>query len=86
MAKEKINITIERELLDLLDDYCDKNYMNRSWAITQSVTQLINQQKMIDAICDVSYALKKSVESGSIDEKTEEEIKKFEAISKLFIK
>ena len=86
MAKEKINITIERELLDSLDDYCDKNYMNRSWAITQSVTQLINQQKMVDAICDVSYALKKSVESGSIDEKTEEEIKKFEAISKLFIK
>ena len=86
MAKEKINITIERELLDSLDEYCDKNYMNRSWAITQSVTQLINQQKMVDAICDVSYALKKSAESGTIDEKTEDEIRKFEAISKLFIK
>lgn len=86
MAKEKINITIERELLDLLDEYCDKNYMNRSWVITQSVTQLINHQKMVDAICDVSYALKKSAELGTIDEKTEDEIRKFEAISKLFIK
>ena len=29
MAKVKVQITMEDKLLDELNDYCDKNYINR---------------------------------------------------------
>ena len=47
MSKVKINITIDENLLNEVDDYCDKNYLNRSSMISTSLVQVINQQKVI---------------------------------------
>lgn len=85
MAKTKLQITIDSELLKDVDDYCDKNYMNRSWLISQSLLQVINQQKIIDSMLNLSISFRKAVELGQIDEDVKKEIESFDALSKLFL-
>ena len=78
MAKAKLQITMDEELLNAVDDYCDKNFMNRSWLISQSLVQVINQQKMIDSIVNISVALKNVSEKGELDKDTRKEMESFE--------
>lgn len=85
MSKTKVQITMDDELLKELDYFCEKNYMNRSWFISNSVLQIINQQKMIDAITNVSIAVRKAAETGVINEDTKRELESFEVLTKLFI-
>lgn len=85
MAKAKLQITMDEELLNAVDEYCDKNFMNRSWLISQSLVQVINQQKMIDSIVNISVAMKNVSEKGEIDENTRKEMETFETMCKMFI-
>ena len=85
MAKAKLQITMDEELLNSVDEYCDKNFMNRSWLISQSLVQVINQQKMIDSIVNISVAMKNVSEKGEIDENTRKEMETFETMCKMFI-
>lgn len=86
MAKEKVQITMDSDLLNEVDQYCDRNYMNRSWMISQACLAVVNQQKMIDAISSLSVTLRTAVEQGNIDDETRKEIESFEALSRLFVK
>jgi metal-responsive CopG/Arc/MetJ family transcriptional regulator len=86
MAKEKVQITMDSDLLGAVDEYCDKNYMNRSWMISQACIQLVNQQKLVDSISSMSLAIKKCCESGKLDTETRAEMESFEALTKLFVK
>lgn len=86
MAKEKIQVTMDGDLLKSVDDYCDKNYMNRSWMVSQACLQMVNQQKLIDSIATLSVAISKCAEVGKLDESTLQEMKQFEALTKLFVK
>lgn len=85
MAKVKVQITLDEELLNSVDEYCDKNYMNRSWLISQALVQVINQQKMIDAIGNISIAMRNVSENGILDEDTKRQMEQFENLCKLFI-
>jgi predicted transcriptional regulator len=86
MAKAKVQITLDEELLNEVDDYCDKNYMNRSWLISQSLVQVLNNQKMVDSIVNISVAVRKAAETGVLDADTQKEIEQFESLCKLFIR
>lgn len=86
MAKTKVQISIDSDLLEQIDDYCDKNYMNRSWFISNSCVQLLNQQKAIDAIVSISYSIKKCVDNGNIDDETKRDLQNFESLVELFSK
>lgn len=86
MSKEKVQITMDSDLLKSVDDYCDRNYMNRSWMISQACLQVVNQQKLIDSISNMSLAIKKCAELGQIDDDTRKEMEEFEILSKMFIK
>lgn len=85
MSKVKINITIDEKLLNDVDDYCDKNFMNRSWLISQSLVKNLNEQKVINAVANMSVAIKKCVDNGQIDDDTRRELEGYEAICKLFV-
>ncbi len=85
MAKAKIQISLEEELLVAVDEYCDKNFMNRSWLISQSLVQVLNQQKIIDAMVNVSVAIKNATENGVLDDETIKEIQNFETLTKMFL-
>lgn len=86
MSKEKVQITMDCDLLKSVDDYCDRNYMNRSWMISQACLQLVNQQKLIDSISTISLAIKKCADNGVLDDKTLKQIEDFELLSKMFVK
>lgn len=83
MSKVKVQITMEDDLLEMLDNYCDKNYMNRSVAISQAVSQVVMQQKLIDSLTDLTYAIKICSEKGEIDTETQTKIKEFEILAKM---
>lgn len=85
MAKAKLQITMDEDLLREVDDYCDKNFMNRSWLISQALVQVLNQQKIIDSIANISIALKNVSEKGEIDDETKREMEQFESLCKMFI-
>lgn len=86
MAKTKLQITMEEDLLRSVDDYCDKNYMNRSWLISQALIEVLNRQKLIDSISNVSLALKKCSEVGTLDDEARSQMEAFESLCKLFLK
>lgn len=85
-AKEKLQITMDSELLKAVDDYCDKNFMNRSWMISNACLQVVNTQKMIDSISMISIALQKCAELGTVDEDTRKLMQDFEVLSRMFVK
>ena len=85
MAKIKVQISLEEELLKEIDLYCEKNYMNRSWMISQATVQALNQQKMIDSMANLAIALKNVTENGEIDDETRREMERFETLCKLFV-
>ena len=86
MARTKVQLTMDDELLKEVDSFCEKNYISRSSLISQAVVQVVNQQKMIDAITNVSIAIRKAAETGVIDENTKKDLETFEVLSKIFIK
>ena len=85
MAKIKVQITLEEDLLNQVDEYCDKNYMNRSWLISQSLVRVLNEQKVVDSIANISIALKKVADNGVMDENTKKELEDFETLCKFFV-
>jgi metal-responsive CopG/Arc/MetJ family transcriptional regulator len=85
MAKEKVQITMDSNLLRDVDDYCERNYLNRSWMISQACLQVVNQQKMVDAISNVSIALRNISDNGTVDDKTRKELETFETMCKMYL-
>jgi metal-responsive CopG/Arc/MetJ family transcriptional regulator len=85
MAKEKVQITMDSNLLRDVDDYCERNYLNRSWMISQACLQVVNQQKMVDAISNVSIALRNISDNGTVDDETRKELETFETMCKMYL-
>lgn len=84
MAKEKLQITMDSDLLRDVDEYCDSHYMNRSWMISQACLAVVNQQKVIDSIVLLSQSIKKCADNGYVDEATRIEMQNFETMANLF--
>jgi metal-responsive CopG/Arc/MetJ family transcriptional regulator len=85
MAKEKVQITMETDLLKEVDDYCECNYLNRSWMVSQACLQVINQQKMVDALTNVSIAMRTISDNGTLDDETRKELETFETMCKMYL-
>jgi metal-responsive CopG/Arc/MetJ family transcriptional regulator len=85
MAKEKVQITMETDLLKEVDDYCERNYLNRSWMVSQACLQVINQQKMVDALTNVSIAMRTISDNGTLDDETRKELETFETMCKMYL-
>lgn len=83
MAKVKVQITLEDTLLSNLDSYCEKNYINRSAALSLMASQFLMQQQLMDSLSDLSYAMKVCAEKGGLDSETEEKVKEFELLAKI---
>ena len=79
----KLGITLDDDLLKRLDTYADRNYMSRSGLISLAVSQYLNSQEMILAIKDLSVAVRKIADNGSVDHETMEQLEDFERVVKL---
>lgn len=85
MAKIKINVTLDEDLLRRLDEYAEENYLNRSSLVSLATTQFLNAADVTKAVRDMAFAMRKIADNGSIDEETKRELEDFERLSRILV-
>lgn len=83
MAKVKINITLDEELMRRIDEYAEENYLNRSSLISLATTQFLNAADVTKAIRDLAFCVRKIADTGVIDEESRRQLEDFERLSRL---
>ena len=81
----KINISLDDNLLERMDMYAEDNYMSRSGLVSISVAQYLNANEVMTLVKDMSLAMRKIADSGTIDSETEQKLEDFERISKMLV-
>lgn len=84
MAKVKVNITLDEELLQRIESFADDNYLSRSGLITLAATQYLVQAEASRAIVDISLALRKIADSGVVTDEDRKQLEDFERLARLF--
>ena len=85
MAKIKVNITLDEELMRRVDEYAEENYLNRSSLVSLATTQFLNAADVTKAIKDMAFAMRKIADSGEIDYETKRELEDFERLSRMLV-
>lgn len=83
MAKIKVNITLEEELLQRIETYVDENYLTRSGLITLAVSQFLLQAEASRAIVDMSLSMRKIAETGTVTDEQLRELEDFERFARM---
>lgn len=81
----KINISVDDNLLERMDRYAEDNYMSRSGLVSISVAQYLNANEVMILVKDMSLAMRKIADSGTIDSDTVQKLEDFERISKMLV-
>ena len=79
----KVQISVDEKLLERIDTYADNNYMSRSGLITFACNQFLNSAEVIMLVKDMSLAMRKIADTGSIDHETIEQLEDFERLVKM---
>lgn len=83
MAKVKVNITLDEELLQRIEAYADENYLTRSGLITLATSQFLLQAEASRAIVDMSLALRKIAETGTVSDDQLKQLEDFERFARM---
>lgn len=83
MAKVKVNITLDEELLQRIESYADENYLTRSGLITLAASQFLLQAEASRAIVDMSLAMRKIADTGTIDDEQRRRLEDFERFARM---
>lgn len=83
MAKVKVNITLDEELLQRVESFADENYLTRSGLITLAVSQYLIQAEASRAIVDISLAMRKIADTGSVTEEQLNQLEDFERFARM---
>lgn len=81
----KVQISLDDKLMERVDAYADNNYMSRSGLISLACTQFLNQSDAVLAIKDMSIAMRKIADTGTIDADTLRELEDFERVCKMMV-
>lgn len=81
----KIGITIDKNLLERIDNYSDKNYMSRSGFISLACTQLLQQAETVNAIKQIAVYMRKISENGTLTKEQQQQLEDMERLSKIYI-
>lgn len=84
MARVKINITMDEDLLRRVDDYAEVNYLNRSSLISLAMTQFLNAADVTSAIKELSISMRKIADTGEVDADTQRQLEDFERLARMF--
>ena len=79
----KVNVTLDDELMARIDDYADRNYMSRSGLVSLACTQFLQAADVTRAIQEMSTAMRRIADTGTIDEVTQRQLEDFERFSQL---
>lgn len=83
MAKVKVNITLDEELLQRIESYADENYLTRSGLLTIAASQFLLQSEASRAIVDMSLAMRKIAESGTVSDEQLKQLEDFERFARM---
>lgn len=83
MAKVKVNITLDEDLLQRIETYADENYLTRSGLITLAPSQFLLQAEASRAIVDMSLALRKIAETGTVSDDQLKQLEDFERFARM---
>ena len=83
MAKVKVNITVDEELMQRVDAYAEENYLNRSSLISLATTQFLNAADVTKAVKDMAFCMRKIAETGTLDDETKEQLEDLERFSRM---
>lgn len=83
MAKVKVNITLDEDLLQRIETYADENYLTRSGLITLATSQFLLQAEASRAIVDMSLALRKIAETGTVSDDQLKQLEDFERFARM---
>lgn len=76
----KLGISLDDNLVARIDSYVSSNYMSRSGLISLACTQFLNANEVVVAVKELSLAMRKIAESGSIDVDTRKKLEDFERL------
>lgn len=85
MAKIKVNITLDEDLMRRVDEYAEENYLNRSSLVSLATTQFLNAADVTKAIKDMAFSMRKIADNGEIDDETRRELEDFERLSRMLV-
>ena len=74
MAKVKVNITMDDDLMRRIDEYADEAYTSRSGLITLACSQFLASAEVTKAIKSMALAMRKIADSGEIDDQSRKEM------------
>lgn len=77
MAKVKVQITMDEELLSRLDSWADDNYLTRSGLITVAVGQYLNQVEAVKSVKGIALSLRKIADTGNVTDAQMKELEDF---------
>lgn len=81
----KVNVTLQDELVSRIDNFADENYMSRSGFLTLAAVQYLNTQDTMRLIRDMSLAMRKIADTGTVDLEVMSQLEDFERFSKMLI-
>lgn len=85
MAKIKVQITVDEELLAKIDEYADDNYTTRSSVFVQGALQVVNQAAVFSAISNLSLAMRKIADTGAVSPDELRQLEDFERVAKYIV-
>ena len=84
MAKTKVQVTFDDELLRKIDDTADDLYISRSALVSLATSQFILAQEVSVMIKDMAFSLRKIADTGSVTPDVMRQLEDFERYAQLF--
>lgn len=79
----KVQVSLDDNLVSRIDNYADANYMSRSGLISLATSQYLNSVEMIMMVKDMSLAMRKIADTGTLDDETMNKLEDLERFCKL---
>lgn len=81
--KLKVQISLDDELMARIDKYADRNYTSRSGLITAACISYLATNEVVNAVKDISLAIRKIADTGEVDVATRIQLEDFEQMVKM---
>lgn len=79
----KVQVSLDDNLVSRIDNYADANYMSRSGLISLATSQYLNSVEMIMMVKDMSLAMRKIADTGTLDDETMNKLEDLERFCKI---
>lgn len=77
----KVQISVNDDLLKKVDEYCERNYSNRSAVFAQGANTLILQESIPYYLSEIAVAFKTISDKNEIDEDSKKKLEQFYQLS-----